>query len=122
MRLAVATVILLASAYAASATDPGGRWASSSDREWFESLRIPGVISSCCGAGDAHLTDDWSVDPKSGVARVRVTLPSGVSYDFVVPKDHVMLREGWSNPTGRGVLFASPDMVTPYCFVPAAQS
>ena len=119
---AVLTVVVtLASVGSADATDPGGRWSNSPDKEWFENLRLP-AGASCCGLGDAHLTDEWTVDPKTGDARVRVTTPSGARFDFVVPADHVLLKSGWSNPTGRGVLFASPDMRTAYCFVPAAQS
>lgn len=116
-RLAIAILALgLTSAYARN-TDH--RYDNAPNRAWFESLSVNGL--SCCGMGDARFTDEWSID-KAGAAHVRVWSKSGVHWDFIVPKDRVLLSEAYRNPVGRGIVFTNDAMTVAYCFVPSIQA
>ena len=58
MAMSVGTWVSLSSAFLAancwSAAQAGER------SDWFESLKMPGTIASCCGLGDCHRADaDW---------------------------------------------------------------
>ena len=103
----------------AIARNPDGQFDDSPNRKWFEDLRLPNGMS-CCGAGDAHLTDNWTIE-RDGSAHVVVAGKTGVEFRFIVPRDHVLMDKSLENPTGRGILFADDRMVTAYCFVPAVR-
>lgn len=121
-RSPIAKFLLFSTAFlcacAASAKNDDGRFDASPHREWFESLKDASGMS-CCGLGDAHFTNDYTFNSdRSAVVRVVV---EGREHSFVVPPEKVLMDKVSSNPTGRGVIFLSVDLVRVFCFVPVPQ-
>ena len=79
--------------------------------DWYQSLRMPGTLFSCCSMADCRPAD------------YRLT-PSG--YEALldgkwtaVPQERVLV--GYSNPVGRAVVCRSENG-TILCFVPASET
>jgi hypothetical protein len=89
-----------------------GQYTNSANKEWFQSLRIPGTQTSCCDLSDCHTVD---YDIKGDHYR------AFIEGEWVaIPNEKVLNNVG--NPVGRGVACYAKYPDTPLrilCFVPA---
>ncbi len=110
-------LLLLGTQYAL--TRDLGQWEKSDPetRAWFQSLKQPDTLVSCCGEGDGYYADEVHVDAKGNVIAVitdnrddvplgRSPVPMGTRY--IVPANKVVdARVQGGNPTGHTIVFLS---------------
>ena len=90
---------------------------------WYESLKIPGSNTSCCGTADAYGCDDVFTRDGKNYCRItddrlinrRPPLPLGT--EFEIPDGRMMQgKETNGNPTGHNIIFLGSGGNV-YCFI-----
>ncbi len=112
----LAGILLLLGTQYASARDMG-QWEKSdpATRAWFQQLKQPDTLVSCCGEGDGYWADEVHVNAKGDVIAVitddrpdeplgRSSVPQGTRY--IIPANKVVdARVQNGNPTGHTIVF-----------------
>lgn len=95
-------------------------------QEWIENVKQPDNGISCCATADAYITDDWTIDPKTGQLYAITTvdypgLPKGTKIAIPPNKINNAALNG-GNPSQHSVTFGVVEyngkepMVWVYCY------